>query len=353
MKLVGSLAVSNMVLFDKDNKIKKYKDPREIMEEFYILRMEYYDKRKKALVDKLDEQQRRLSNKERFILMIINDQLKINRRKKKEICKDLRRLQFEAFYPKTKKATATFENADEEETKEEETESHMELGYKYLLSMPIYSLTLEKVQKLQKEREEKEIELDELIKTPIKTMYRRDLVALETALEEHEVQEKRQSEKDRKLMSKANKGAKRRDKKTKKKSSKNEKECFLDKFDPNQIRQEDDETFTDILQQLIGTTKGGGGGSNEGSVSGTACKPSKKTKKGPSKMAMSVEPMNTDFMMDPPTCSDSLMEFPKKPKQKKSLSGQVKKGKSGQAKFMKAAPSCQEGGPCGSRPAGS
>eukprot|EP00497_Spongosphaera_streptacantha_P001410 TRINITY_DN199_c0_g2_i8.p1 TRINITY_DN199_c0_g2~~TRINITY_DN199_c0_g2_i8.p1 ORF type:complete len:593 (-),score=207.75 TRINITY_DN199_c0_g2_i8:2-1780(-) len=188
LKLVGSLPTSNIVLFNHEGKLQKFENAEQVLRDFYGLRMQYYDMRKKRMLENLDEQRRRLSNRERFILMIVREELKINRRKKRDICEELNRLRFEKFYPKTNKkgAPPVDENNEEEEEKEE---SKLELGYKYLLSMPIYSLTYEKVEQLKKERMAKEEELDKLYKTPVKAIYRRDLTELEKAIDDHEAEE--------------------------------------------------------------------------------------------------------------------------------------------------------------------
>jgi DNA topoisomerase-2 len=45
-KLTTKINTSNMICFDFDNKIKKYASPEEILEEFYPIRLAYYQKRK-------------------------------------------------------------------------------------------------------------------------------------------------------------------------------------------------------------------------------------------------------------------------------------------------------------------
>jgi len=45
-KLTKPFKTTNMVLFDSKLKIKKYATINQIMEEFYQLRLEYYEKRK-------------------------------------------------------------------------------------------------------------------------------------------------------------------------------------------------------------------------------------------------------------------------------------------------------------------
>lgn len=45
-KLTSKLTTSNMICFDFEGKIKKYDSPEEIIEEFYPVRLAYYQKRK-------------------------------------------------------------------------------------------------------------------------------------------------------------------------------------------------------------------------------------------------------------------------------------------------------------------
>ncbi len=45
-KLTSKVNTSNMMCFDFDGKIKKYNSPEEIIEEFYPVRLAWYQKRK-------------------------------------------------------------------------------------------------------------------------------------------------------------------------------------------------------------------------------------------------------------------------------------------------------------------
>lgn len=45
-KLTTKLTTSNMICFDFEGKIKKYDSPEEIIEDFYPVRLAYYQKRK-------------------------------------------------------------------------------------------------------------------------------------------------------------------------------------------------------------------------------------------------------------------------------------------------------------------
>jgi DNA gyrase/topoisomerase IV subunit A len=45
-KLTSKINTTNMMCFDFDSKIKKYNSPEEIIEDFYPMRLAYYQKRK-------------------------------------------------------------------------------------------------------------------------------------------------------------------------------------------------------------------------------------------------------------------------------------------------------------------
>lgn len=45
-KLAGNLSITNMVCFDPLGKIKKYSTPEQILDDFFDVRLAYYQKRK-------------------------------------------------------------------------------------------------------------------------------------------------------------------------------------------------------------------------------------------------------------------------------------------------------------------
>lgn len=50
-KLTSKINTSNMMAFDFDGKIKKYSSPEEIIEDFYPVRLAWYQKRKVCGID--------------------------------------------------------------------------------------------------------------------------------------------------------------------------------------------------------------------------------------------------------------------------------------------------------------
>ncbi|KAF9258616.1 DNA topoisomerase II [Marasmius fiardii PR-910] len=195
-KLTSKITTSNMICFDFDGKIRKYDSPEEMLEEFYPKRLEYYQKRKDFLASELQNAFERLSNQARFVQMIVDKKLTVSGRKKADIVVDLRSHNFRPFPKKKVKATADQEDAGEEV--EEEEEEGPNTDFDYLLSMPIWNLTREKIEKLRQQGAEKEAELVAVLNRSPKDMWRIDL---DNFLEVHE-----KTEDDRRI--KSNEGIK-------------------------------------------------------------------------------------------------------------------------------------------------
>lgn len=92
--LKSSLAVSNMMAFDKDGKIKLYKDNSSVFMEFCPLRAELYAKRKDYQLRKLKQEELRLQNQRRFVQMVVGKKLLLKKRKIAAIIADLVKAEF-------------------------------------------------------------------------------------------------------------------------------------------------------------------------------------------------------------------------------------------------------------------
>ncbi|EXB68160.1 DNA topoisomerase 2 [Morus notabilis] len=191
LKLTTSISTANMHLFDANGVIKKYDTPEQILEEFYHLRLEFYEKRKKALLDNLELELLKLANKVRFILGVVTGEIVVSNRKRADLFVELQRKGFTPFPKKTKAvepevAGVTEDAEDTEENSNAEaisTEARIS-DYEYLLSMAIGTLTLEKVQALCGEKDKLNNEVEELRKATPKSLWVKDLDALETQLDE-------------------------------------------------------------------------------------------------------------------------------------------------------------------------
>ncbi|PON46642.1 DNA topoisomerase II-type [Trema orientale] len=191
LKLTTSISTTNMHLFDANGVIKKYDTPEQILEEFFHLRLEFYEKRKKVLLDNLELDLLKLENKVRFILGVVKGEIIVNNRKRADLFVELQKKGFTPFPKKTKSVEPEVAGATEE-TEDTEDNSNAEAAatevrisdYEYLLSMAIGTLTLEKVQALLAERDKLNNEVDELRKATPKSLWVRDLDALDTQLDE-------------------------------------------------------------------------------------------------------------------------------------------------------------------------
>lgn len=143
----------------------------------------------KVLMDSLEFDLLKLDNKVRFILAVVHGEIIVNNRKRAELFVELHQKGFTPFPKKSKGidaaiAGATVEGEDNEEESPEMVKGAIKASdYEYLLSMSIGTLTLEKVQELCAERDKKQGELELMRVTSPRTLWTRDLDALEKQLE--------------------------------------------------------------------------------------------------------------------------------------------------------------------------
>jgi DNA topoisomerase II len=135
---------------DEFGKLKIFESTPEIIEYFVNFRLEYYNKRKQFLLDKMNRELKFLSNRGRFIKAILDGKLKINNVPKLEIIKGIELLKLEMI----------------------------DDSYDYLLRMPIYSLTKEMYDKLKEDFVSKKEEIKIMEETEPKEMYLEDLSEL-------------------------------------------------------------------------------------------------------------------------------------------------------------------------------
>lgn len=199
-KLVSVVNLSNMVAFDPMGRIRKYELPNDMLRDYYYVRLEYYQKRKDHMASDLQNQLTRLSEQARFIKMIIDGELVVLNVKRSDLVDLLIKHKFRRF-DKNGKAVAEETSelfVDEGAIEEEEAEvgdisqlnaaGITQIGaedehkpesvysqYDYLLGMAIWSLTRERYEKLLKQREDKEAELQRLLQLSAKDLWNTDL----------------------------------------------------------------------------------------------------------------------------------------------------------------------------------
>ncbi|PHH68655.1 hypothetical protein CDD80_7366 [Ophiocordyceps camponoti-rufipedis] len=180
-KLSKQVATSNMVAFDTNGQIRKYEKVEEILEEYYHYRLDMYSERKKYWLGVYHADYRKLKNQARFIQEIIDGVFVVSKKKKDLLIRELRERKYEAFpRGQDKKKTAAEDDANASDEEQEEMTDKGSRDYDYLLSMPIWAMTLERLEKLKAAIANKKAEHDELEAKSLKDLWCADLDAFTT-----------------------------------------------------------------------------------------------------------------------------------------------------------------------------
>lgn len=150
LKLTKNISTKNFHLLNENGTITKYKNAEEILKYFMNIRLKYNDKRKEYLINTYSNELSILENKIRFLKAIMNSEIVIYKKSKEEIEKIL----FSQKYSKN------------------------ENSYLYLISMPIYSFTKEKLEDLNKKYTNVKDKLTEIKSKDNKQMLLEDITLL-------------------------------------------------------------------------------------------------------------------------------------------------------------------------------
>ncbi|XP_026880433.2 DNA topoisomerase 2-beta isoform X3 [Electrophorus electricus] len=194
-KLQSSLTCNSMVLFDHMGCLKRYESVQEILKEFFELRLHYYKLRKDWLVGSLGAESAKLSNQARFVLEKIEGKISIENKTKRDLIRMLVQRGYESD------PVAAWNKAQEKALEDEdhdghESDSSLNSGsssgpnFNYILNMPLWCLTKEKVDEVLKQRDIKKGELNELQRKVPEDLWREDLAVFIEELDRVEEQER-------------------------------------------------------------------------------------------------------------------------------------------------------------------
>jgi DNA topoisomerase-2 len=159
-KLYNTSSTTNMNLFNSEDKLIKYDSVEEIIDDYFDIRLEYYEDRKDFMIEALEKELMILSNKARYIQELLNDTIDLRKKKKQEIDKMLQDKEYDII-----------ENDEE---------------YKYLVRMPMDSVSDENVAKLLAEHHSKQDELERIKSTTLQQMWLSELEILENEYQEYQ-----------------------------------------------------------------------------------------------------------------------------------------------------------------------
>jgi len=154
LKLYTTRSTTNMHVFDEKEKLVKCEKVEELVERYMRVRMDYYIKRKAYQIVALEKESMILSNKARFISELLEDTLDLRKKKTAEVSSILKERDYAII--------------DEDS------------DYKYLVRLPMDSVTEENVNKIMNERDSKNKELDTLQKTSETQLWLNELANLRT-----------------------------------------------------------------------------------------------------------------------------------------------------------------------------
>jgi DNA topoisomerase-2 len=156
-----------MNLFNEKNKLVSFKEIESILAYFVEFRLKKYEDRRLHLMNELNKRLDMLAIKVRFIMDIINKKIKIYNKPKAEIIEQIEKLNYPKVLDEVVLSKEQYNNMNSIQKNK--------CNYEFLIKMPIYNLTKEKVEELQDEKNKCELELEILRNTTAKDMWITDL----------------------------------------------------------------------------------------------------------------------------------------------------------------------------------
>lgn len=150
LRLTSTISCNRTLnFFGPDEKLYNMTSVDEIMDMYFAERIKLYRVRKMYLESQYQRDLMLLSARAKFILDVVEGRVVVNRKSKPEIIAQLQQLEYPVMFEKQLYTPAAFQARLDEL---EDTESKG--SYQYLLDMPIYSLTEEKIKELLAERDQ-------------------------------------------------------------------------------------------------------------------------------------------------------------------------------------------------------
>jgi len=166
LKLFTTNTTSNMHLFDAEDKLKKYENVETIIDDYYETRLKLYQTRKDYMIKALEKELLVLSNKSKYITEILEGTIDLRKKTSTQVSQMLK-----------EKGFCTIDNKNDDNDDNSDN-AQVSGDFKYLTRMPMDSVTEENVDKLNKEHESKQCELNSVKITTIYQMWTNELELL-------------------------------------------------------------------------------------------------------------------------------------------------------------------------------
>ena len=143
-KLEEKMNTTNMHLFNKNNIMQKYDNVEDIMNEFYPIRLNMYEKRKLHQLNTMKYKLKKINNKCNFLTMVSDGTINLVNRNKMDLENDLLNLNFTPEDHFTSDDGDILENVGH-------SSNNKESKFDYLLRTPLSSITMENVESAKNE----------------------------------------------------------------------------------------------------------------------------------------------------------------------------------------------------------
>ena len=147
MKLVKSVT-ENFTVINENNRVVVYKSPEEVLNHYIRIKLEYLQKRKEYMLEEIKKDLLVLASKYIFIKNVTEENIKVNKVKKVDIITQLE------TYSKIIK---------------------VDNSYDYLLRIPIYNLTSEKIEELLEQIKAKKVDLSKVASKEINDTWKEEM----------------------------------------------------------------------------------------------------------------------------------------------------------------------------------
>ena len=155
LKLIKKIKTSNMNLFNENGTIQTFENVEDILKYWYDIRLKKYIDRREYLIGKINNELDLLKYKALFIKYVLEEKIIVFKQKRQSIIDKLIELKFPEL-----------------------STSNENKSFDYITNIPLFNLTLEKIEELNNKLKEKEQELNYVKITPPVDVWRLELKEL-------------------------------------------------------------------------------------------------------------------------------------------------------------------------------
>ncbi|ARF10554.1 DNA gyrase/topoisomerase IV [Hokovirus HKV1] len=185
--LTSSINIDNMKAHSTENHIKNYKTPEDIMIEYFDYRFKQYEFRKQRLSLILENELNISKYKIKFLEDYTKGKIVLHNKNEKEVFAKLESLNYPKlsnkinFDDENEKLIIKDDNQDDQDNQDNKKINEYIKTYKYITDMKLWSLTVEKLNKLKEELDIKKARYQKYVETPVKDIWMQELLELKQA----------------------------------------------------------------------------------------------------------------------------------------------------------------------------